>query len=133
MRSKKKADVNKLKVILGYILLFLSLILFTSFISYMYNWRVDQSNIGSLLDRSIEVENILGKIGASISHFFIYNLFGISSFIIPIILFISSYYLLFNKKIFELIVNTASGNKSKSEINGYGDEEFNPWQVGVVM
>ena len=37
------------------------------------------------------------------------------------------------QKIFELIVNTASGNKSKSEINGYGDEEFNPWQVGVVM
>ena len=103
MSSKKKADVNKFKVILGYILLFISVILFTSFVSYMYNWRVDQSNIGSLLDRSIEVENILGKIGASISHFFIYNLFGISSFIIPIILFISSYYLLFNKKIFELI------------------------------
>ena len=78
MSSKKKADVNKFKVILGYILLFISVILFTSFISYMYNWRVDQSNIGSLLDRSIEVENILGKIGASISHFFIYNLFGIS-------------------------------------------------------
>ena len=37
------------------------------------------------------------------------------------------------QKIFELIVNTASANKSKSEINGYGDEEFNPWQVGVVM
>ena len=37
------------------------------------------------------------------------------------------------KRIFELVVNTASGNKSKSEINGYGDEEFNPWQVGVVM
>ena len=37
------------------------------------------------------------------------------------------------QKIFALVVNTASGNKSKSEINGYGDEEFNPWQVGVVM
>ena len=36
-------------------------------------------------------------------------------------------------KIFELVVNTASGNPSKSEQNGYGDEEFNPWQVGVVM
>jgi S-DNA-T family DNA segregation ATPase FtsK/SpoIIIE len=103
MRSKKKADVNKFKVILGYILLFLSVILFTSFISYMYNWKVDQSSIGNLLDRSIAVENILGKIGASISHFFIYNLFGISSFILPVILFISSYYLLFNKKILELI------------------------------
>ena len=103
MSSKKKADVNKFKVILGYILLFISVILFTSFISYMYNWRVDQSNVESLLDRSIEVENILGKVGASISHFFIFNLFGISSFILPIILFISSYYLLFNKKILDLI------------------------------
>ena len=102
MRSKKKADVNKFKVILGYIFLFLSVTLFTSFISYMYNWKVDQSSIGSLLDRNIEVENILGKIGASLSHFFIYNLFGISSFIFPVILFISSYYLLFNKKILEL-------------------------------
>ena len=36
-------------------------------------------------------------------------------------------------RIFDLVVKTASGNKSKSEINGYGDEEFNPWQVGVVM
>ena len=37
------------------------------------------------------------------------------------------------KKIFELVIATASGSPTKSEINGYGDEEFNPWQVGVVM
>ena len=37
------------------------------------------------------------------------------------------------QKVFELILKTASGHKSKSENNGYGDEEFNPWQVGVVM
>ena len=103
MSGKKKADVNKFKVILAYTLLFISVILFTSFISYMFNWRVDQSNVGSLLDRNIEVENILGKIGASISHFFIYDLFGISSFIFPLILLVSSYYLLFNKKILDLI------------------------------
>ncbi len=103
MSSKKKADINKFKVILGYTLLFISVILFTSFTSYMYNWRIDQSNVGSLLDRSIEVENILGKIGASISHFFIFKLFGIASFIFPLILLISSYHLLFNKKILGLI------------------------------
>ena len=103
MSGKKKADVNNFKVILAYTLLFISVILFTSFISYMFNWRVDQSNVGSLLDRNIEVENILGKIGASISHFFIYDLFGISSFIFPLILLVSSYYLLFNKKILDLI------------------------------
>tara|TARA_Y100001935_G_scaffold62333_1_gene52256 strand:- start:3856 stop:5973 length:2118 start_codon:yes stop_codon:yes gene_type:complete len=55
-----------------------------------------------IFDRDVEVENILGKIGAYISHLFIYKLFGISSFIIPIILFVSSYYILFNKKIFDL-------------------------------
>ena len=103
MSSKKKADVNKFKVILGYTLLFFSAILLTSFISYMYNWKIDQSSVGSIMDRSVEVKNILGKIGASISHFFIFNLFGIASFIIPLILFISSYYLLFNKKILELV------------------------------
>jgi len=37
------------------------------------------------------------------------------------------------KKIFELVIATASGSSTKSELNGYGDEEFNPWQVGVVM
>ena len=37
------------------------------------------------------------------------------------------------KKIFELVISTASGSPTKSEFNGYGDEEFNPWQVGVVM
>ena len=36
-------------------------------------------------------------------------------------------------KIFELVITTASGSPTKSELNGYGDEEFNPWQVGVVM
>jgi len=37
------------------------------------------------------------------------------------------------QRIFELVLKTSSGHQSKSELNGYGDEEFNPWQVGVVM
>ena len=36
-------------------------------------------------------------------------------------------------KIFNLIIETASGRKTKSEINGYGDEEFNPWIIGATM
>ena len=102
MNSKKKANKSKFKVVFGYILLFSSLVLLTSFISYIFNWKIDQSNVDMIFDRDVEVENILGKIGAYISHLFIYKLFGISSFIIPIILFVSSYYILFNKKIFDL-------------------------------
>ncbi|MDA0330424.1 MAG: DNA translocase FtsK 4TM domain-containing protein [Bacteroidetes bacterium] len=102
MNSKNKANKSKFKVVFGYILLFLSLFLFTSFTSYLFNWKVDQSNVNMIFDRDVEVENILGKTGAYIGHLFIYKLFGISSFVLPIILFMSSYYLLFNKKIFDL-------------------------------
>ena len=37
------------------------------------------------------------------------------------------------RDIFRLLVETASGRRSKSEQLGYGDNEFVPWQVGAVM
>jgi altronate hydrolase len=36
-------------------------------------------------------------------------------------------------RLFELILETASGRKSKSELHGYGQSEFVPWQLGAVM
>ena len=36
-------------------------------------------------------------------------------------------------RIFQLILDTASGGKSKSELHGYGQNEFVPWQLGAVM
>ena len=35
--------------------------------------------------------------------------------------------------IFELMLATASGESTKSERHGYGQNEFVPWQVGAVM
>ncbi|HZZ02329.1 altronate dehydratase family protein [Paraburkholderia sp.] len=35
--------------------------------------------------------------------------------------------------IFELVLRTASGEKTKSERHGYGQNEFMPWFVGAVM
>jgi altronate hydrolase len=37
------------------------------------------------------------------------------------------------QRIFELMLQTASGQASKSERHGYGQNEFVPWQVGAVM
>lgn len=37
------------------------------------------------------------------------------------------------QRIFELVLQTASGNKTKSEVHGYGQDEFVPWFVGAVM
>ena len=37
------------------------------------------------------------------------------------------------EEIFEMILKVASGERSKSETLGYGDNEFVPWQVGATM
>jgi altronate hydrolase len=37
------------------------------------------------------------------------------------------------REIFEVILRIASGEKTKSEELGYGDNEFVPWQVGATM
>jgi altronate hydrolase len=37
------------------------------------------------------------------------------------------------RRIFDLILATASGQRSKSEALGFGEAEFAPWQLGAVM
>jgi altronate hydrolase len=37
------------------------------------------------------------------------------------------------QEIFDLMLRVASGERTKSEKLGYGDNEFVPWQVGAVM
>ncbi len=36
-------------------------------------------------------------------------------------------------KIYNYIIEVASGKKTKSEENGYGDDEFNPWVIGATL
>ena len=35
--------------------------------------------------------------------------------------------------IFRLMLDTASGRKTRSEVHGYGQNEFVPWALGAVM
>jgi altronate hydrolase len=37
------------------------------------------------------------------------------------------------ERIFQLMLATASGRRSASEVNDLGDNEFVPWQLGAVM
>ena len=37
------------------------------------------------------------------------------------------------KRLFDLMLATASGAKTKSEVHGYGQSEFVPWYLGAVM
>jgi altronate hydrolase len=37
------------------------------------------------------------------------------------------------RRIYDLILRVASGEKSKSEALGFGEAEFAPWTLGAVM
>ena len=37
------------------------------------------------------------------------------------------------RRLFDLMLATASGSKTKSELHGYGQSEFVPWYLGAVM
>lgn len=70
--------------------LFISLFgvfLFISFISYFFSWQEDQSQLADFANKEVTVQNLLGKIGAGLSHFFIYKGFGIASVYFPVLLF----------------------------------------------
>jgi altronate hydrolase len=36
------------------------------------------------------------------------------------------------EKLFQLMLDIASGEKTRSELNGYGQNEFVPWQIGAI-
>ena len=101
--SKKIKEVNYNKkrsreILFGSFLIITSFLLFVSLLSYFFTWEYDQSNINQILDRSIGSKNILKKIGAEISHIFVYKGFGASSIIFSLLLSITGLSLFFEFK-----------------------------------
>ncbi len=83
-------------LIFGVFLALFSIFLLVSFISFFSNWQADQSQLDVFTERISNTKNLLGKIGAQISHFFVYRGFGLASFIVPIILFFTGMVAIFN-------------------------------------
>ena len=88
------------QIMLGVFLILLSILVFSSLLSYFSTWRADQSEIESFFDKNAETLNVAKKFGALVSHFLIYKMFGVASFIISILLFITglSYFVGANSK-----------------------------------
>ena len=79
---------RKPRIALGFTLIFLSVILIISFISYLMSWRENQSQIGNFLDKEIKSTNIFGKVGDWLGNVFIFESVGISAFIVAFLLFV---------------------------------------------
>ncbi|MBL7870283.1 MAG: DNA translocase FtsK 4TM domain-containing protein [Cyclobacteriaceae bacterium] len=88
----------------GFSLLITSLYLFTSFLSYLFTGKADQSVMEALWSTNItesgrDVENWLGLYGAVTSHFLIFKWLGISAFFIPPLLFLVGFKLVFKREL----------------------------------
>jgi len=93
----KNVDEKKWNTTFGSTLLLLAIFLFLANFAYLFTWKIDQDQVlhkglfEFLFDNSdLPVENWLGKFGAWTSHLLIYRWFGLASFAIPFLLFLSA-------------------------------------------
>jgi len=91
---------GRTRLLLAGLAFFLAFIIFLAFVSFLISGEVDQSQL-DLPNADVEVNNLAGKMGASLANFFIYRWFGIASFSIVLILSVIGLHL-FNIKFIPL-------------------------------
>ena len=98
-KNKEKKELSSAKrLFIGSSLIILSLFLIISFVSYFFTGEIDQSSLNNFTDKTISNSNSLGKIGATLSDFFIYKGFGVSSIIFSFLIFVSALHVLLDIK-----------------------------------
>lgn len=100
-------DAETIKTGFGLFFLFLAILLFVSFCSYLFTWKDDQDKVLNfswkiIFSKDAIVENKMGRIGAYLSHIFFYDFFGVASFLVPYIFFALGINLTFKERIFKL-------------------------------
>ena len=94
--NKRSWEITKQqKFVLGCLLVLFSIALLVAFISFYVNgqWQTDQSAVSHLGDRSEEVQNWLGKFGAYLADLIVYRGFGLASFILVRLFFLTGLFL----------------------------------------
>ncbi|MCT2409110.1 DNA translocase FtsK [Chryseobacterium antibioticum] len=74
--------LSKPRIFFGLTFILFSVVLTFSFVSYLMNWKADQSQAGTMTDKTIKSSNIFGKVGDWLGNIFIFESIGIASFII---------------------------------------------------
>ncbi|MDQ0594275.1 S-DNA-T family DNA segregation ATPase FtsK/SpoIIIE [Chryseobacterium ginsenosidimutans] len=80
--AEKGKFLSKQRVFFGLTFILFSVVLTFSFVSYLMNWKADQSQAGTMLDKSIKSSNLFGKLGDWLGNIFIFESIGVASFII---------------------------------------------------
>ncbi|TXF79513.1 FtsK/SpoIIIE family DNA translocase [Chryseobacterium sp.] len=80
--------LSKPRIFFGVLFVLTSVVLTFSFISYLMNWKGDQSQAGTMLDKTVKSSNFFGKIGDWLGNIFIFESIGIAAFIVAFLFFV---------------------------------------------
>ncbi len=92
--------ISKPRIISGITSIVLSIVLTLSFVSYLMNWKADQSQAGTMSDKTVVSSNIFGKIGDWLGNLFIFESIGVAEFVVAF-LFLVFGTLIFKKTYFK--------------------------------
>ena len=101
--------IRQRQVLLGGGLMMISLLLIIAFGSYIINWKADFSTLGSFTDKTVVTKNLLNKVGAILSHYFIYQGVGLGAIFFPYLLALTGYKFFFDRNKKKLISSWAWG------------------------
>ena len=96
-------------LVFGVLVFSSAIFLLISFYSFLQHWREDQSILDSFSDKSLSANNLLGKLGANLSNMFVFDGFGIATFIFPILLFFTGLYIILNIPVKQLFKSWFNG------------------------
>ena len=97
------------QVLLGGGLLLIAVLLGISFVSYLFFWQADFSTLGAMGDKTVEAKNLLNKLGAYLSHFFIFRGVGLAAFLFVYLIGLTGFKLFFQGSTARLALNWAWG------------------------
>ena len=95
--EEKILRIRKRQILLGSFLILLGFLMTVSFVSFLFHHQSDQSTLEVFFEKEVQSQNLLNKIGALGSHFFVYQLFGIPVFIFPYLLCYTGFLLFFDR------------------------------------
>jgi DNA segregation ATPase FtsK/SpoIIIE, S-DNA-T family len=109
--ARQIAKDERTHKITGAVFLLLAIFLFLAFFSYLFTWKEDQNMVFRggwhvlMPSYAVKASNLLGNLGALVSHLFFYKGFGLASYLFCSFFFIVGVNLLFSRKIFSISRN----------------------------
>lgn len=107
VKVKELVKDERTHKVLGVVCLLLALYCFIAFTSYLFTWEEDQDKVfrysaSVLFMDDVKVDNLLGRLGAFVSHWFFYKGFGMASYLFCYFFFILGVNFIVGRRVFRI-------------------------------